>query len=140
MPIDSTSNGVTFPSIREEVVLSFALLVAGCASSTKDCATDCRDLGGGFGGVDIEVLEGECRADPRGVDCEADQFLQEDAVKCVAGETLGIDASDHDATLFYSYGYRTVLWSLVGEASPDCSLLLHATSGEFISSICGEPV
>lgn len=121
-------------------MLAFAWLIVGCVQGAKDCSADCRDLEGGFGGADAEALEVECRADPRGVDCEADRFLQEDAIRCVAGEALGVDMSDHEATLFYSYGYRTVLWSLVGSPSPECSVLFHATTGEFVSSICGEPV
>jgi hypothetical protein len=98
------------------------------ADPSKD-DLDCLALGGGYEGADTAALQAECEADPRGTGCEAADFIQSDAAKCIAvGEWSEAVDEDYVAVLSYSYGYRTVLWG-VFIPGDGVMVIVEATSG-----------
>ena len=109
-----------------------ALLAAGACTATgpAEGKQDCFALGGGFEGEDTAAIQAECEADERGEYCDAAAFIESDAAKCIAlGEWSDDVDRDHEAGLFYSYGYRTVLWRVQVPGS-DSAMYVHATTGE----------
>lgn len=124
--------------MRILTVVALFLAFAGCASGRHEEPLDCLSLGGGFEGADPEAIEAECSGDPRGSGCEADDYIESDAGKCVvAGSWSDEVETRFEAVIGYSYGYRTVIWS-VGQSEGACSSLVDATSGDFIGSSCGD--
>lgn len=117
------------------------IVASAFTASTMGCLeveADCFSLTGGFEGADTGAIEGECLADARGSGCDADDFIESDAAKClVAGSWSDEVDLDFDATIGYSYGYRTVIWS-VFRPSDSCSSIVHASTGDLLGSACSD--
>ena len=105
------------------------VLLGACTPEPVDCLT----LGGGYGGVDIGAIEAECRADPRGECCEADDYIEIDAATCLFDQ-WGAEI-DSEPVLGYTYGWRTVAW--FGSRSNHV-FIVGACDGEFIGEVIEE--
>lgn len=131
---DRTERAMLSPMRIPAFALALVTFAAGCAAPEQPAPElDCFAVGGGFEGEDIEAIEAECRADSRGTDCEADDYIGADTAKCL----VNVDWSDEerDAAIGYSYGYRTVIWS-VSQDDELCNFHVNATTGQSIGSVC----